>query len=78
MISERKLRWEYLLGDFVMGNLAWLLLNVCRSFMIPFERWQGVRNFLTSEYEILLQFLIPLFWMVIYYYYRVLFCHIFF
>ena len=68
MISERKLRWEYLLGDFVMGNLAWLLLNVCRSFMIPFERWQGVRNFLTSEYEILLQFLIPLFWMVIYYY----------
>lgn len=68
MVNERKLRWEYLLGDFVMGNLAWLLLNVCRSFMIPFGHGQGSRKFLTSEHEILLQFLIPLFWMVIYYY----------
>ena len=48
MVNERKLRWEYLLGDFVMGNLAWLLLNVCRSFMIPFGHGQGSRKFLSS------------------------------
>ena len=51
-----------------MGNLAWLLLNVCRSFMIPFGIGQGSRKFLTSEHEILLQVLIPVFWMVVYFY----------
>ena len=29
-INERALRWEYVVGDFIMANLAWFLLNIYR------------------------------------------------
>lgn len=67
-ISERTLRWQYVAGDFVMGNLAWFLLNAYRytklSLAYPRTMWQ----FLTSGWELQLQVVIPLFWMAVYYY----------
>lgn len=66
-INEKVLRWEYVVGDFVMGNLAWLLLNTYRFTKLA-TRNDDIWQFLSSEREIQLQLLIPLFWMVIYYY----------
>ncbi len=67
-INERALRWQYVVGDFIMANLAWFLLNTYRSIKLATYNSHDIWQFLSSEREIQLQILIPLFWMGIYYY----------
>lgn len=67
-INERALRWEYVVGDFIMANLAWFLLNIYRYSQIGYKTFHSISHYLTAEREIQLQVLIPLFWMAIYYY----------
>lgn len=67
-INEKVLRWEYIVGDFVMGNLAWLLLNTYRFTKLATWNVYDIWYFLSSGREIQLQLLIPFFWMIIYYY----------
>lgn len=67
-INERALRWQYIVGDFIMANLSWFLLNTYRSTKLITYNSHDIWTFLSSEREIQLQILIPLFWMVIYYY----------
>lgn len=67
-INERALRWEYVAGDFIMANLSWLLLNVYRYHLIAHRGFESLWSFFAFYREVQLQLLIPLFWLVIYYY----------
>lgn len=67
-INEKTLRLEYIVGDFIVANLSWLLLNVYRYSMIGCKTFQSLEVYLTSERELLLQVVIPLFWLIVYYY----------
>lgn len=68
VINKKTLRIRYIMGDYIMANLAWLLLNIYRYYQNEPEHFPDLFSYLFSTVEILLQLIIPLLWMVLYYY----------
>jgi len=67
-INKKTLRIRYILGDYLAANLAWLLLNIYRYDMIANRDFPSLKTYLFSSIELQLQFLIPVLWMILYYY----------
>lgn len=67
-INKRQLRRKYIVGDYIMANLAWLLLNIYRYNLNDPRHFRTLQDYLFSSIEISLQVFIPLLWMVLYFY----------
>lgn len=67
-INERTIRLRNVLGDFLMANLSWLLLNIYRYQEIAYRSFADLDDFLSSPLELKLQLIIPLFSLAVYYY----------
>lgn len=68
MINEKTLRLKYILGDFMTANVAWFLLNIYRYYEVGNRDFPDLYTYLTSGWELQLQLIIPLAWLVLYYY----------
>ena len=67
MISERLQRLKYLAGDFVTSSVAWALFNCVRWELHAVQgTYTSLAGFLTSRNVLILQLVIPLFMMCVY------------
>lgn len=67
MISERLQRLKYLAGDFVTSSVAWALFNCVRWKLHAVQgTYTSLAGFLTSRNVLILQLVIPLFMMCVY------------
>lgn len=79
MINERRQRLTYIVSDYVMTNIAWLIFNIIRFYFIVVHGnlpIHSLSSYLTMTPVILGQVLFPLMMLVIYYmsgYYNVVF-----
>lgn len=67
-INEQIIRLRSILGDFLLANLSWLLLNICRYHETGYRVYASLSDFLLSPLELNLQLIVPLISMVVYYY----------
>lgn len=61
-------RIKYVVSDFVAANVAWLLVNLARYHVLGRFIFDTLESFLTSANVVMGQVLVPLFWLIIYYY----------
>lgn len=78
MVNESRQRLIYVLSDFVMTNIAWLLFNIIRYYFIvePTMQQDSLISFLTLKPVLIGQLILPLMMELIYYisgYYNVVF-----
>lgn len=79
MINEQRQRFTYVLSDYVMTNIAWLLFNILRYYWVvaPNEAiYPSLGHFMTLKPVILGQIILPILVEIIYYlsgYYNVVF-----
>jgi len=60
---------KYIIVDFVIANIAWLLLNLIRYHEVAqYEGFHTIRNFLLFHQVIKGEILIPIFWFILYYF----------
>ena len=59
-------RIKYVVGDYVMSNLAWFTYNIVRHKMGAVVGWQYLESYLKSDMVILGQIFFPLLMMVTY------------
>lgn len=69
MIGEKQLRSNYIIGDYLSTNVAWLLYNIARYYFISanVEGFQSLEHFLTSRMVVIGQVVLPLMMIAIYY-----------
>ncbi|MEG1838355.1 MAG: sugar transferase [Bacteroidaceae bacterium] len=67
-INKNRQRIKYIVSDFIIANISWLLLNIYRFNLIACFQFPDIRSYLLSEREIQIQILVPLLWLGIYYY----------
>lgn len=77
MIDSKRQLSKYILSDYVMSNIAWLLFNIVR-FHTPFvtSGYAVLSDFLLSENVVIGQIFMPLIMMLVYYlsgYYNIVF-----
>lgn len=61
MTRQQKIRTAYVLTDFITANIAFLLFDICRYFLIEFAQFNShFYNFLTNSKILLEQGLFPL------------------
>lgn len=67
MITARRLRFRYLLSDFVALNIGWLLFNIVRFYFLPSEVREGLTLFsqLGSSNVLLGQLVFPVMTMIL-------------
>lgn len=68
MIGTKRQTAKYIVSDYVMSNIAWLLFNIVRFNMpVVSSGYNDLSSFMTSEKVILGQIFMPLIMMFIYY-----------
>ncbi len=69
MISEKRQRMKYIIGDYLSTNVAWLLFNVIRYYWIDSENlgFSSMAQFLSSKVVVVGQIAFPLMMLVLYY-----------
>ena len=68
MISKRKQRIKYVLTDFVTAAIAWLLFNLLRFSEVAQYNFSSLSDYLLFYQVLEGQILIPLCWLVIYFF----------
>ena len=68
MISKRKQRVKYVLTDFIMAAVAWLLFNLLRFFEVAQYDFNSLSDYLLFYQVLEGQVLIPLCWLIIYFF----------
>lgn len=67
--EHRKQLISYLIGDYCSANIAWLLLNIFRyNYIASSVSFTSLSSYLLSENLLIGQILVPLFWMMLYYF----------
>lgn len=66
--DTRRQRFKYLIADYVTANVAWWIFNLARYHAIGHFMFSSLEAYLTSTNVVMGQVLVPLFWLVIYYY----------
>jgi exopolysaccharide biosynthesis polyprenyl glycosylphosphotransferase len=66
--DECKYRIQYILTDFLMANIAWLLFNIYRYQQNAYRDFADLMTYLTFPLEVVLQIAVPVFWLILYYY----------
>jgi len=60
---------KYIITDFLIANVAWLLLNLIRYHEVAqYEGFQTIRDFLLFHQVLKGEILIPIFWLILYYF----------
>ena len=68
-MNKRKQIINYIAADLLVAIIAWLLLNLIRySKVAQYEGFSSVGSYLQSQQVVIGQILIPLFWMLLYYF----------
>lgn len=68
-MKQRKQIWNYVLGDAIMCFLAWLIFNVLRFYLLGIaQTFNSVSAYLFSAKVQTGLYLVPLFWILLFYY----------
>lgn len=68
-MKQRKQIWNYVLGDAIMCFLAWLIFNVLRFYLLDIaQTFNSVSAYLFSAKVQTGLYLVPLFWILLFYY----------
>lgn len=78
MINTRRLKWIYVIGDFITANIAILIFNICRYYLMPdiTPSFVSLSGYLHYNEVILGQIFLPILMLCVYYlsgYYNVVF-----
>ncbi|MBQ6939301.1 MAG: sugar transferase, partial [Muribaculaceae bacterium] len=77
MIGVKRQTAKYVICDYVMSNIAWLLFNIVRFYMpVVASGYVELDNFLLSKNVLIGQLFMPLIMMMVYYlsgYYNITF-----
>jgi len=66
--KRRNQQIKYIVGDWAMASIAWLLFNIVRFFLIEKTGCNTLSTFLTSPLIAIEQIVIPFLWLIIFYY----------
>ncbi len=66
--DEARQRTKYVVSDFVAANVAWLIVNLARYHALGRHSFDTLGSYLASGEVVLGQVLVPLFWLITYYY----------
>lgn len=64
----RKQRIKYIISDFVASVISWFLMNLARYHALGRYDFDSLHSYLTSQNIVKGQLLVPVFWLIIYYY----------
>ena len=68
-MRRKSLLFNYLLADYIAANLAWLLFNIVRFYQVAQDfGFSSLGGFLLSRNLLLGQIIVPLGWLIPYYY----------
>lgn len=68
-INQRKQLIKYLVGDYIAANIIWILVNVFRyDYIASLIDFHDLNSYLLSGKVIAGQIIIPLFWLMLYYF----------
>ena len=68
MVNKRDQRIKYILADFAMASIAWLLFNLLRFSEVAFHQFDSLSEYLLFYQVLKGQILIPLCWLIIYFF----------
>lgn len=68
VIRKRLLRNNYLLCDFIVSFLVWLAVNIYRFYQVGYLSFSSIDSYMLSRKVLFGQLVIPLIWLVVYYY----------
>lgn len=61
-------RWKYIISDFIASNVTWFIMNLARYHALGRHHFSSRYDYLTDKYLVIGQILIPIFWIIIFYY----------
>ena len=67
-MDKRRQRIIYILSDIFMAALAWLLFNLLRYYEVAHHQFSSLTDYLLFYQVLKGQILIPLFWLILYYF----------
>ena len=69
MISEYRQRFNYIIGDYISTNIAWLIFNIVRYYFLDTNQndYSTLPIFLSSKQLIIGQIVFPIIMLIIYY-----------
>lgn len=59
---------KYLFSDYIASNFAWLIMNLARYHALGRHTFSSLFDYLTNQHLILGQILVPMLWIIIFYY----------
>lgn len=66
--DDWKYRIRYIVADYLVANVAWLLFNIYRYHQNAYRDFADLISYLTFPLEVWLQLVVPIFWLAVYYY----------
>lgn len=66
--EETRQRVKYLISDFISANISWLIINMARYHAMGRFMFDTLESYLLDSNLLLGQALIPVFWLITYYY----------
>jgi len=64
-MNKRRQRIKYIITDFTVSAIVWLLFNLCRYYELAYEQFGLLSDFMRDVQVVKGQILIPFFWVII-------------